>query len=237
MLGDTIHGALKHGSEAAQQNTIFTQCYAGAHCIAQFFRRLSPHFPKITVKTAVGNHPRFGDQHRVPSENRFSNFDMFTYALVEALVRDIPTINFDLNRQPFCETDICGYKFWAGHGDHLRGGDKNLGIPNHAIGRQIAVTDQLYNKYRKYAINYFLVGHFHRPIVVPHANGLVLFNGGYPGLDNYALASNFNPCEPVQKFFLMHERHGIAAQYDLQLAKATPGSGERYIDQVEFPMA
>jgi hypothetical protein len=45
----------------------------------------------------------------------------------------------------------------------------------------------------------------------------VIINGGFPGLDNYALASNFNPADPVQRFFLVHPKFGKSAEYELSL--------------------
>ena len=54
----------------------------------------------------------------------------------------------------------------------------------------------------------------------------MLVNGGFPGLDNYALAENFNPVDPTQKFFFVHHKYGKTAEYSLSLkfAKVTAES-------------
>lgn len=236
MLGDMLDGALAHGVEAGLRNTLFSQCYNGAHAVAQFLRNLSAYVPKIRVRTVVGNHTRYSNQHRMPTENRFSNFDMFFYALVEALTKDIRTIEWDLNQQPFDIFEVQGFAFYAAHGDHWRGGDKALGIPNHAIGRQISTTTQLFNKHGEACPNYYLSGHWHRSITLPHATGEVMINGGFPGLDNYALAENFNPVDPIQRFFLVHPKYGRAATYDLCLKFAKPGAVSPYTLPPGFPM-
>lgn len=220
VLGDMLHGKLLHSAEASQRNTLFTQFYAGGHALAQFLRNLASHVPKLRVKTVVGNHSRWDSQKTMPCDNRFSNLDMFLYALVEALTKDVPNIEWDLNQQPFAEFSVQGFVFHASHGDHLRGGDKALGIPNHAVGRQVSVTTQLYEKHGRVAPHYYLVGHLHRDIKLPIAKGSVLINGGFTGLDGFGLSNAFNPVDPSQRFFLVHPRYGKTAEYELSLKHA-----------------
>ncbi len=217
MLGDMLHGNLQHSVEAGQHVTLFSQYYAGGHAIAQFFRNLAPLVPKIRVKTVVGNHTRWGTQRKMPTENRFSNLDMFLYALVAALTNDIKTIEWSLDMQPFALFDVKGFVFKAFHGDHLRGGDKALGIPNHAFGREVSTTSQLFNKHGRVAPHYYIGGHLHRGIQLPHAMGEIIINGGFAGLDNYALAENFNPVDPMQRLLFMHPKYGRTAEYPLSL--------------------
>lgn len=234
MLGDMLDGALAHSVEAGQRNTLFSQFYAGGHAIAQFIRNLAAHVPKIRIKTVVGNHTRFQNQRKMPTENRFSNFDMFLYAFLEALTSDIKNVEWSLNQQPFQIFDIQGFTFHASHGDHWRGGDKALGIPNHAIGRQISTTTQLFTKHGVGSPNYYVTGHLHRSITLPHALGEVMVNGGFPGLDNYALAENFNPVDPIQRFFFVHPKYGRSATYDLCLKHARECQVAPYSLPLEF---
>lgn len=217
MLGDMLHGNLAHSVEAGQVNTLFSQFYSAGHAIAQFLRNLSTLAPFIRVFTAVGNHTRWGTQRKMPTDNRFSNLDQFLYSYVAALLRDIANINIHLDEQPFSRFEVQGWNFLAGHGDHLRGGDKNLGIPNHAIGRNVSVHSQLAMRSGNPLPNYFLVGHLHRPITLPHTMGEFIVNGGFPGIDGYALSEAFNSSYPSQKFFLMHKKFGRSATYDLRL--------------------
>lgn len=234
MLGDMLDGKLIHSIEAGQRNTVFTQFYMGGHAIAQFFRVLAAHVPKVRIKTVVGNHPRWDSQKKMPTENRFSNLDMFLYALIEALTRDITNIEWDLNQQPFALFDVKGFVFHAAHGDHLRGGDKALGIPNHAIGREVSTKTQLFAKHERQAPHFYLSGHLHRGITIPHALGEVMINGGFPGLDNYALEGNFNPVDPIQRFFFVHPKYGKTAEYWLNL-KFAEVTDAPYVLPKNFP--
>lgn len=216
ILGDMLDGALGHSVEAGQENTMLVQFYQGGHAIAQFLRNLSVLAP-IRIFGTVGNHPRWQNQHKMPTKNRNSNFDQLLYLYIQALVKDIPRITWSLDWQPFATFEVQGFPFYALHGDNIRGGDKMLGIPNHALGRMVGTTTQLFSRSDKDIPAYYLLGHLHRPIELPHANGEILVNGAFPGIDGFALSEFFNSSRPSQRFFLMHPKFGIAASYKLRL--------------------
>lgn len=225
--GDMIHGALNHSAEAAQHNTLFQQFYGAGHAIAQFIRNLSAFVGKIRIFCTVGNHPRWGTQKRMPTENRYSNLDQFLYAYVQALTQ-LPGVHWNLDTQPVALFDVQGFRFQLSHGDNLRGGDKALGIPNHAVGRMVSSTSQLFGKREEPAPNYYLVGHLHRGIVLPHSRGSVIVNGGFPGIDGFGLAEGFSAVDPKQVFFLVHPKYGKTATYDIELKFAEAGEQPAY---------
>jgi predicted MPP superfamily phosphohydrolase len=216
MIGDMLDGALVHAAECGQANTILSQFYAGGHAIAQFFRNLSTIAP-LRIYGVVGNHTRWGHQHKMPSKNRNSNFDMLLYLYAQALTRDIERIDWKLDTQPFATFEVQGFQFYAAHGDNIRGGDKTLGLPAHSMGRMISTTNQLFTRAQRPSPDYFLLGHLHRPIEIPHAKGAVIVNGAFPGIDGYAMTEYFNSSHPIQKFWLMHPKFGRSATYDLRL--------------------
>ena len=236
MLGDMLDGQLVHSNESGQLDPIFSQFYAGAHAIAQFLRNLAPHFPIIRIYSCVGNHPRFTNQKRMPTKNRFSNFDSFLYAMIGALVRDIPNIKWTLDAQPFQIFDVQNFTFFTAHGDTLRGGDKALGVPNHAVGRLVSTASQMMTKYGRKNPNYYCVGHLHRDIVLPHATGSFICNGGFPGVDEFGLSEMFVPADPSQKFFFIHPKFGRTACYDISLKFAEVSKTPPYAIPAEFPM-
>jgi hypothetical protein len=236
MLGDMLDGQLVHSNEVGQLDPIFNQFYCGAHAIAQFLRNLAPHFPVVRVYDCVGNHPRFTGQHRMPTKNRYSNFDSFLYALIQALVKDIPNIKWTLDSQPYQLFDVQGFTMFCAHGDSLRGGDRALGVPNHAVGRLVSTATQMMNKYDRKAPNYYMVGHLHRDIVLPHATGSFLVNGGFPGIDEFGLAEMFVPADPSQKLFFIHPQYGRTASYDISLKFAEVSKTPPYTIPGEFGM-
>ena len=217
MLGDMLDGALNHAAECGQANTMIAQMYSAGHAIAQAVRNLSSLVPLVRIYGCVGNHTRWGTQKKMPTKNRYSNFDMVLYLYIQALLRDCPNVEMHLDAQPFSLFGVQGYNFYAGHGDNLRGGDKTLGIPNHAMGRMVSTTSQLFTRAGKNLPDYYLVGHLHRPIELPHAKGSILVNGAFPGIDGYALSEYFNSSHPIQRFFFMHPKFGMTAEYKLRL--------------------
>lgn len=228
MGGDMLHGALNHATEAGQHYTLFSQWYGAGHAFAQFIRNLAPLVPKVRVQCTVGNHTRWGTQHKMPTDNRFSNLDSFVYAYTQALTRDLPKVSWALDEQPFSLFDVQGFLFHLSHGDQLKGGDRALGIPNHAVGRMVSSNAQLFGKRETPAPNYYLVGHLHRGIVLPHSRGSVIVNGGFPGIDGFGLASGFNPVDPKQVFFLVHPRYGKTATYEIELRFAEKADERPY---------
>lgn len=235
MLGDSIDGALTHGAEAAQINTLMSQFYAGSHVTAQFLRNLSPTFPSIRVVSCVGNHPRWQNQHKMPTKNRYSNLDMFFYAYTRALVRDVANIQWTLGTQPMEQFDIRGWPFYAFHGDVLRGGDRALGIPAHAIARFISTAAQLSGRRGELPPAYYLTGHLHRIMDLPHGNGAFIVNGGFPGIDEFGIAVGLTPADPQQVFSLVHEKYGLAATYKISL-KHGDDTPHNYEIPGEFPI-
>lgn len=226
--GDMMNGALNHGAEAGQHNTLFQQFYGAGHALAQFIRNLAPFVPAIRIFCTVGNHPRWQNQHRMPTTNRYSNLDHFLSAYVEALTRDLPNVKWTVDKQPMALFDVQGFRFQLLHGDTLRGGDRALGIPNHAVGRHVSSTTQLFHKHGQRSPDFYLCGHLHRGIVLPHAKGAFIVNGGFPGMDGYGLANGFSPVDPSQVFFFVHPKFGKTATYELQLKFAEVTSEPPY---------
>lgn len=235
--GDMLDGALDHGAEAGQHNTLFTQFYGAGHALAQFIRNLATVVPSIRIQTTVGNHPRWQNQKRMPTKNRYSNLDQFLYAYTQALLTDIKEIKWNLDMQPFSLFDVQGFLFHLSHGDQLRGGDRALGIPNHSVGRMVSANAQMFGKVGQPSPHYFLVGHLHRDIVLPHARGSVIVNGGFPGMDGFGLANGFSPVDPSQVFFFVHPKYGKTATYNIQLKFAEVTADRPYDIPSSFPVA
>jgi len=227
--GDMLDGALGHGAEAGQVNTLFQQFYGASHALSQFLRSVSRYVPKVRIYAAVGNHPRWANQHKMPTKNRYSNLDMFLYAHMQALTRELKNVEWNLDAQPFALFDVQGFKFHLSHGDHLRGGDKALGIPNHSVARMVSSTSQMFGKDNQASPHYYLVGHLHRSIVLPHSRGSVIVNGGWPGVDGYGLMSGFSAVDPSQTLFFVHPVFGKTATFDLQLKFAPTTGPTRYV--------
>jgi hypothetical protein len=229
MLGDMLDGNLIHNKEITRAMTLFDQYYAAAHCFSQFLLNLSVHVPKIRVYTSVGNHPRWANQKRMPTENRYSNLDHFLYALVKAMVAQNTRIEFNLDTQPFCYFDIKGTKVLGMHGDHLKGGDSQMGIPIHAISRQISGISQLYESRGKPAPHLWVMGDKHKSIQLPTIKGEFIVNGSFVGDDNFSLTLSTGG-EPMQCLFGVHPKYRKSWEYKIKLIHA------EYLDKLPYKL-
>ena len=219
LLGDMLDGSLNHAKEVVSAMTVFDQFYAGAHCLSQAIRNMAQDVARVKVYTAVGNHTRMQNQHKMPTEQRYSNFDHFLYATIKAMLANQSNVDVRLDYQPFCYTDIKGTKIMAMHGDHLKGGDKQMGIPVHSISRQVSGLTQLYESKGLEAPHLWLSGHLHRPMELPTIKGEWIVNGAFPGDDNYALTLA-SSSEPMQLFFGIHPKYRKTWEYKIKLAHA-----------------
>lgn len=226
-LGDLVEGMLNHCEEIPSRWHVVDQVMLAALAMYQLVARLSRVVPKVVCRGVVGNHGRWPSQKKVPTDGRFSNFDFIVMGQVQAMI-DVAgpdNVEFVLEENAFQVFDIYKWRLKVGHGDHLKGGDKALGIPAHSIGREQNATTQRYAAKGLRPPDYYIVGDKHRPFVGPTATGRFLINGAFFAEDEFAQALNFSPCRPFQMFFGIHPDHGRSWSYDLSLDNAKQGTG------------
>lgn len=224
MLGDMVDGNLQHGSELDQLHSLQEQWNVAAHSLAQMLRNLKRYFPRVIVTPVVGNHGRWASQRRVPTKFKNSSLDGVVYDLCAALTADIPGLTWNIDQDPSKIVDINGSIFFISHGDNLQGGDRALGIPSHAIARQVTSLSQNLVREGRPVPHYYCFGHFHREMTLPHPNGKIFVNGGFPGSDEFAMTQNFPGAPPEQKLLLIHPKYRMTANWPIYLEHAKAGS-------------
>jgi len=218
-LGDLVEGSLNHAQEIPNRWLVADQVLLASIAFHQFITRISAYVPEIVCRGVGGNHARWANQKKVPTENRYSNFDFIVMGQIAALIEATGQehVHFDLEENAFQVFDLKTWRFKVGHGDHLRGGDAALGIPAHSIGREQNATTQRFAARGERPPDYYIVGDKHRPFVGPTATGRYMINGAWFADDEFALNQNFCPCRPFQLFFGVHPKHGKSWSYDLNL--------------------
>lgn len=228
-LGDLVEGALHHHQEIPQRELVAEQVLYAAHTFYQMLGAISRVVP-VKVRGVTGNHGRWPGQAKVPTENRFSNFDWITMGMVKAMT-DLTLgdrVEFKLSKAPFLVEDVEGWRIKVGHGDHLRGGDKAMGVPAHAIGREVNATTQRYAARGEKPPAFYIVGDKHRKMELPTATGRYLVNGAFFDADDYGIHANFTPNRPHQMFFGMDREKGRTWTYDIALDLAKTQHGYTY---------
>jgi hypothetical protein len=220
LLGDIIHGGLNHGAEREDNAVIADQFQLAVWTLHQFLCALAFRVPLLRVHTVVGNHGRWPGQHKMPTKNRFSNLDHLVYASLQLSlkVHGLTNIAMELNDAPRQIIEIKGSRFLAAHGDHLRGGDRQFGVPIHSMTRDVNATAQRYAAADDRPIDYFLVGDKHRSMSLPLARGEYIVNGSMVGVDEFAMS--FCPGESMQLLFGVDEKLRKTWSYPLKVAHA-----------------
>lgn len=200
-LGDIVHGGLNHGAEKEDNCAIADQFQVAVWSFHQFLCNLAFRVPEIQVRTVVGNHGRWPGMKRMPTNYRYSNLDHLVYASLQLSlqVHGLTNIHVHLNDAPRQVIDIKGSRFLASHGDDLKGGDRQFGVPIHAATRQVNATTQRFAAAEDRPIDYYLCGDKHKSITLPLARGEFIINGSMVGTDEFAMG--FCPGEANQLLF------------------------------------
>ena len=220
LLGDIVHGGLNHGAEREDNCLIADQFQLAVWTLHQFLCALAFRVPLLRVHTVVGNHGRWPGQHKMPTKNRFSNLDHLVYASLQLSlkVHGLTNISMELNDAPRQIIEIKGSRFLAAHGDHLRGGDRQFGVPIHSMTRDVNATAQRYAAADDRGVDYFLVGDKHRSMSLPLARGEYIVNGSMVGVDEFAMS--FCPGEAMQLLFGVDEKLRKTWSYPVKVAHA-----------------
>lgn len=219
LLGDLVEGMLNHAEECPDRLLVVDQVQLAALSFYQLILNLAAVIPNIKITGMVGNHGRWPNQKKMPTSDRYSNLDGVVIEWISSLISasGLKNVSCNLGTSIHEFVDIRGWRFCLSHGDHLKGGDKALGVPSHSIGREIsAMTSRLASSGQKVP-DYYIVGDKHRPIELPTATGKYIINGAWVGVDTYSMSGNFSPNRPQQLFFGVHDRYGKSWSYDIAL--------------------
>jgi hypothetical protein len=236
LLGDMVHGGLNHGAEREDNCVIADQFQLAVWTLHQFLCALAFRIPSVQVHTVVGNHGRWPGQHKVPTKNRFSNLDHLVYASLQLSlkVHGLTNIAMHLNDAPRQVIEIKGSRFLAAHGDHLRGGDRQFGVPIHAMTRDVNATTQRFAANDDRGIDYFVCGDKHKSMSLPLARGEYIINGSMVGVDEFAMS--FCPGEAMQLLFGVDAKESKTWSYPIKVmhAPALPGCPYHVPDQIRY---
>lgn len=220
LLGDLVDGMLNHAEEIPGHTYVSQQVQLAALSLFQSIARLSLVVDEVKVYGLGGNHARWPNQKKPPTTGRFSNLDTIVLEWIQSLfeISPIKNVSFQLTRSLHQIVDILGFRFCTAHGDHLKGGDKAMGVPIHAIAREInSMTQRLAARHEKVP-RYYIVGDKHKRIELPTARGAFMVNGAFPGTDGYSLSGGFSETLPEQLFFGVHPVFGKSWTYNMNIS-------------------
>lgn len=219
LLGDLVDGMLNHAEEIPGHTYVSQQVHLAALAFFQTISRLALVVDEVAVYGVGGNHARWPNQKKPPTTGRFSNLDTIVLEWLQSLfcVSPVKNVTFRLERSLHQIIDILGTRICVSHGDHLRGGDKAMGVPIHAIAREINSMTQRLAARMQPVPRYYIVADKHKRIELPTARGSFMVNGAFPGTDGYSISGGFSETLPEQLFFGLHPRIGKSWSYNLNV--------------------
>ena len=146
---------------------LYLQIFKGAELLANFVRRMSATFPRITVRGAIGNHGRLG---RYGDHSPESNADAMLYRVAAQLVGDNKRIDwaesFTKGARHWYDTDtIADKRIMLVHGDQFRGG---LGMPWYGVAKKAQAW-----AVSMFPFRYLMFGHWHQPARLVLSDGKI----------------------------------------------------------------
>jgi hypothetical protein len=215
-MGDNVSGVIHDELQKYGHQHIVDQVYLGALTVALFLYRLHVRLRPRGIKTirvsgVSGNHGRLSKEKE--SKQYFRNFDYLFNGIVAQALAGVPTIEFHLPRCLFTVVDVGGHRVLQSHGHELP--PSSLGIPLYSINRASAGYQELLSWTEATRFDYWVMGHFHRPMELDNA----IVNGTMAGIGEYGIG-RFKPIRPMQKLMGFTPKWGKTWEYPIRLDKA-----------------
>lgn len=211
-LGDLVEGDGMRASQSTKVECPVTQqVIAGFDMLAWLVRMALQIYAEVEVDMVGGNHDRTSPRPGDGGLGELSYVDNYTFLagafLERAMENDVATGRLKIRNW----TTFFGYKLVSGlkvvfeHGSSFKWSVGSYGgVPWYAIAN-------LGPKYKSMLgeADLILIGHGHRPALIPQGRGWILSNGALPATSTYIQAGQKVVSRPMQWLLSTHERHGI----------------------------
>lgn len=211
MLGDIVEGEEIYKKQRNYiDRRIIPQMYEGAEVLSRAICDLAGYFKNVEIRCVWGNHGKIG-----PYYADDQNFDAIAYMFMRQRLESVKNIKFYLSESynMACRLRACpDYTWVVWHGENVK---RYMTLPYYNFEKTAASYVQLAN----IPIHYFLIGHHHRHAEIDTPHGKLMINGNWVGASPLAVNVLKTGSIPSQMFFILHEKLGIVATYDIRLAK------------------
>jgi hypothetical protein len=208
ITGDLISGDIHDELKITNAFPSPVQVVESAKLIARQLGVMAPHFDRLTVHfISEDNHARLTKKPQA-KEAGMNSFNYLVGVLLEAYVKEITNIVFNLYPMLEKVVDVNGRKYLICHGHNVRGW---MGVPWYGIERKVGKEAQarlqliMQEVERAHDIGFhkYIFGHFHTPFDSP----LYSCGGSLSGTDAYDhQAGRYG--DPVQSAWMVHAKHG-----------------------------
>jgi transposase-like protein len=234
--GDTFGGAI-HPDSAEYAARVARQALNAALLIAQVASEAATVFPRVRLLGTVGNHTRSTNRMPTGRARMDSSWELLMHEHIAALLANTPNIGYELARGYTLDT-IIGPSRWAfAHGDAVKGGGGQLGVPAYGLKRQhdanrewSIVLAGMHAATIDGIIKHTRVGHFHTLMFWQAGAGDIALCPSPKGVDPFVkdVLGKYSP--PQMLVEIVHPEHDIIAQHPITLTHIQqPDPACRYV--------
>jgi predicted phosphodiesterase len=220
IVSGNIHDELAQSNEAGIMSTIeyYTQK------IAAGIKLLAKEFGEVYIPCVTGNHGRNTQKPRNKGRAE-DNFDWLIYRMLAWHFEKAKNITFNIPLNTDARWQVYGVRYQMTHGDQFRGGSGIGGINVPILRGDARKRNREQATNTPYDI--LIMGHFHQLKDL----GKVIINGSLKGLDEYAMANNFDFEPPQQAFWLTDKKYGktIFAPIFVEPRKSFASNDSQYV--------
>jgi len=210
-LGDLVDGDdMRPSQHRHVEDVVTVQVIQAFDLLAWLLRQLMTLFPHIEIDMIGGNHDRTGRNRGDAGLGELDYIDTYAWLagafLERVLAADIEAGRLSVrNWQTFF-----GYKMVAGqrlvfeHGSSFKWGGGYGGVPWYGISALGPRYGQMMGE-----PDIVMIGHGHRPAIIPHGRGWIVVNGALPATSTYVQSSFKTVQRPQQWLLSLHHELGI----------------------------
>jgi hypothetical protein len=157
-----------------------------------------------------GNHDRTGRAKGNAGLGELDYADTFSWLIGEFSKRlfvDEPRIKIRNWNTFFGYKEVAGQKLVFEHGSSIKWNASSYGgIPWYGVSQlPVKFASMLGTS------DIFVIGHGHRPALLPHGHGWLVLNGALPATTNYEQSSFKSVHRPLQTLLSVHHEHGLVS--------------------------
>jgi hypothetical protein len=226
LLGDMVNNAhTLHGEQSVDASRVLCQALDASLIAYQAIRAtLGSGVKHRIVATRGGNHGR--STRKMPSGRAAaeSSWDGVVYEHLGAMLA-ASGIEWNLSRSYSATIDIAGRKLWLAHGDAIKGGGGQLGIPAYGAKRQsdtaviASVLEAIESGDTDRIVQGVRVGHFHEETLMTMPTGKFKICPSLKGPSAWEMDSIGKISNPETLLETFHPEYGIIGSHTIDCSK------------------
>jgi hypothetical protein len=212
VYGDLSSGTIHGAAERSYYRNQFQNSSAIGTLFSFMVRDLAPHFGQVNVVCVSGNHGRTTPKKDFHGSQE--NFDYLIAEIARVQCRNIRNVSWFIPNSWSVNLDINGIGVNVSHGDDV---GSNGGMPFYAMQRKQKNLIAINSIQGGQRLRYYLRGHHHVSASLSDMDGEAIYNGAWPGTDQFAYNQLSGYREPCQLLMGMHNKYGVSWRLPIKL--------------------